>query len=475
MTVRTGPVARTARVPQGLTARSRSRRGPYATDELLRLQRSAGNRVVVALLGRADAPAGTHTGSSRIQRRELRDNPRVSRVLLPQHWERSDRISWTQRWKSACQHNLLHVRRGEYTTIEQRRDFYRWFYEATAARGYHTRWALAAYIVASGMAEMASVDLTEGISPITNELQGLARIGNQVIFDDVLPKLKRLWVNGPLTGAAALQADAEILAEEQTLIQTMYDDLSPDTMRRFQRIANNRYTRTQLGRGLGLGGHVSSGRHRRGGGVPTFSSVTGNGDINRPEDRWSYGMELGARFSTLPAYGSMRSMPAVGSDYRSGAAFRRLNVRPNLHMLDARLNDTDVPEGEVVQLLKNLNETVEQPELMSNRWRIRNLADALNASEMREGIEKLRRVPVRDRLFLMGGSVGYDWSELDYSDVQSIITNAAPNDRRQLHVTYWKNRFIQICDDDTIVDATRDLGLPPATARAWIRAERSWL
>ena len=43
----------------------------------------------------------------------------------------------------------------------------------------------------------------------------MMRIGNQVIFDNVFPKLKELS-NAPLTGQAAVDWDIQTLAEEQT-------------------------------------------------------------------------------------------------------------------------------------------------------------------------------------------------------------------------------------------------------------------
>jgi hypothetical protein len=391
----------------------------------------------------------------------------------PKNWRRSDRLGWTDRWKAACLHNLENVRRGEYMKIEERRDFYRWFYEATAARGYHTRWALAAYIVAGGMAEMASVDWTEGASPITNELQGLARIGNQVIFDDVLPKLQLLWKNGPLTGQAALQKDAEILAEEQQLIQAMYDTLSSDTMQRFQRFADNYYTRAQIGRGLGMGGHVAAGPHHAGGDVPSFSGSEGlvtGGDITVPEDRWRYGMALGAKFSTLPAYGAAGDMPQAGAAYTSGAEFKRLNVMPNLHMLDAHLNDTDIPEDKVVELLRQFNQR-EQTELFFDAWRLQRLENALNFEEMKKGIGKLEHVKLYNKLFLLGGSESHDWNDIDYDDIQSIITESPKAERVELHTDYWKGVFIDICTNDTIEQATLDLRLPAVMAQAWMDEE----
>jgi len=393
----------------------------------------------------------------------------------PKNWRHSDRIKWTQRWKDACLHNLLNVNREQYSKIEERRDFYKWFYEATAAKGYHTRWALAAYIVASGMAEMASVDWMEGVSPITNEMQGLARIGNQVIFDDVLPKLKELWVNGPLTGGDALKKDAEILAEEQQLIQTMYKGLSTDTMKRFQNIADNAYCRTQIGRGLGMGGHVEEGSDNVKGDVPAFSGSGGlvaGGDINKPEDRWKYGMGLGAKFSTLPGYGTPGTMPAVGKEYTSGKEFNRLNVRPNLHQLDALLNDSDISEKQVVSLLQKLNPR-EQTELFFDAWRLQRLENALNFEEMKKGIKGLKNIPLDQKLGLLGGSESYDWNDIDYDEIKSIVTLAPVSERKELHTDYWKGVFVKICTDDTIEQATIDLKLSATLAEDWIDEETS--
>jgi len=64
--------------------------------------------------------------------------------------------------------------------IEERRDFYHWFYNYTNARGYTTRWALAASLVANGADQVAHMDpVMEGsaqwVGTINDELQGMMR------------------------------------------------------------------------------------------------------------------------------------------------------------------------------------------------------------------------------------------------------------------------------------------------------------
>jgi hypothetical protein len=449
-------------------------------------QRSAGNYYATALARTAVRTEPAPTGrQARLQRREMADPPSrligpTPQLIVPRgSWTRSDRANWTDRWKEACEYNLLNLRNEAYKEVAERRDFYKWFYEATAEKGYHTRWALAAYVVAANMAEIVDVDWSEGVAPVDNEIQGLARIGNQIIFDDVLPKLKKLWEKGPVTGADALKRDAEILSDEQHLVQAMYDTLSPGTMQRFERLSTGYYTRVAIGKWvpqissrqagqLAIGGKVKAGPYNKGGEVPLFT-----GDITKPEDRWKYGMKLAETFSTLPSPGPPGSMPTPGTEYSSGAAYKRLNVRPNLHMIDAMLNDANVPEKAVVKHLKGLTPS-EQGELRSNAWRIKRLTGALSYAELKDGIQHLRTLSLASKFELLEMALIRSWTSVDYHEVQDMILLATQAQRTHLHTDRWKKVFIDICDDDTIVTATKDLGLPPAKAKEWIDAERSW-
>src|SRR4029453_19308732 len=120
--------------------------------------------------------------------------------------------------------------------------FYKWFYEHSTNLGYSTRWALAAYIVANGAHQIADMDVDHAIANDSLglagvELQGAMREGNQVIFDNVLPKLRDLVLGGKLTGKAALEWDKRTLAEEQVLAQALYNRLSPETVQELDYIA----------------------------------------------------------------------------------------------------------------------------------------------------------------------------------------------------------------------------------------------
>jgi hypothetical protein len=284
-----------------------------------------------------------------IRRKEVRD---TRDLRGDQDWTTADREGNTKRWRDACLHNLNAIDSSQYVRIVERQDFYRWFYEYTTSLGYGTRWALAAYIVARGAHQIADMDVehatandTLGLANV--ELQGAMREGNQVIFDNVLPKLKKLLDGGKLTGRAALTWDMQVLAEEQTLIQPMYKRLAPQTVQQLDYIA--RKTRF-----AGLGAwetgedKVTAGPGRKAGTVPAF----GESSLLSVRDRWTYGMKLGSYF-TPGGTGfdpSRDPTPAVGSGYASGSELARVDTRAGQHELDAWLNPNRLtrlgPRGE---------------------------------------------------------------------------------------------------------------------------------
>ena len=151
---------------------------------------------------------GATVSQPTLQRREYPDGTDTAQ-LKTGDWTSSDRVNETARWQTACLLNLINLRPQEYTQPHERRDFYLWFYNYTSGLGWQTRWPLAAYLVASGAAH-----LSYGF-PFSNQVQIAARQGNQIIFDDVFPKLRVLLQRGPLTGAAAQEWDAQTLSDEQ--------------------------------------------------------------------------------------------------------------------------------------------------------------------------------------------------------------------------------------------------------------------
>jgi Domain of unknown function (DUF4157) len=287
-----------------------------------------------------------------VQRHELPDE---TPITAESDWHVSDRIALGGTFETA---NLFNLRSGlntEYTRIEERRDFYRWFYNYTSARGYTTRWALAASLVANGANQVAHMDviLQDGaqlVGAVTDELQGLMRIGNQVIFDNVFPKLQALLDGGPLSGPAALAWDMQVLAEEQQLIQALYDSVAPETITALENVAHQQGF-ASIGAWITNGGAVAAGPFNQAGSVPPFSGD----DITDPNDRWRYGMELGNTFAPEPTgYTDGMAMPSVSESYTSGDELAAVNTRANLHMLEACIDGHEGDPDRTLSLLRAL-------------------------------------------------------------------------------------------------------------------------
>jgi Domain of unknown function (DUF4157) len=294
-----------------------------------------------------------------IQRKEVKND---SEIQSNRDWTEADRKNNTQRWKDACLVNLKAADSSQYVKVVERRDFYKWFYEYTAALGYTTRWALAAYIVANGAHQIVDMDekhaLANDVLNMANvELQGAMREGNQVIFDNVLPKLKKLFDGGPLKGKSALESDMTMLAEEQSLIQPMYSRMSKDTVDQLDYIARKK-------RFAGWGAwwtdedKVPTVKDNNDGRVPGFNQP----NIQNIGDRWTYGMTLGNQFTRGGSGFSPgnHSMPTVESSYNNGSEFSKVDTRANLHKLDAWLNPNRLsrirgnPGSDIEAIIKSL-------------------------------------------------------------------------------------------------------------------------
>ena len=308
------------------------------------------------------------TAPAAIHRKEVMND---SDIRGKQDWTTADRQNNTQRWKDACLTNLNAVDSSQYVKVVERRDFYKWFYEYTASLGYTTRWAIAAYVVANGAHQIADMDVDHSIANDTLgmanvELQGAMREGNQVIFDNVLPKLKKLLDGGPLKGRAALNWDMQVLAEEQTLIQPMYSRMSKETVEQLNYIARKK-------RFAGIGAwwtdedKVSKGPYNNPGTVPAFDQP----NIQNIGDRWKYGMNLGNLFTPGgTGFDSNKdTMPTVGTGYQDGSELMKVDTRANLHKLDAWLNPnrfSRVGSGSDIQAIINSLSAFEKQQVLSD-------------------------------------------------------------------------------------------------------------
>lgn len=405
----------------------------------------------------------------------------------PGTWTRRDRELNTHRWKEACRHNLLGLHSCRYTRIIERRDFYRWFYNHTADLNYTTRWALAASIVATGAEAVAIMnpgleDLGRLFQTVNDELQGMMREGNQVIFDNVFPKLRQLLLGGPLTGLAALQWDMRILSEEQTLIQPLYEGVSFNTRKKLDQIARQK----------GLPGTIAYVMpnayvdeelpYVQGGRIPSFQGVA----LTSVDERWLYGMSLGKQFTPggTPFNPAIHKRPPPSGSYVAGSELARVRTRPTLHRLDAALDlggvGTAWLQEEVETLLWKLT-LAEQTELLRDEKPDGGRYSVSCRLVLRPSMFRLLatwRIDLEAQMRFLSGYIGGDgdgaWRDLNYRTLAPIIRPFSRAEKNRLHTPFWQRIFTLVCDDDSIVDAVTDLGVPEPLRTQWLKNERSW-
>jgi hypothetical protein len=421
---------------------------------VLMLQRTAGNRAVRQLLARAESKTDTGLG--------------------PGDWTEDDRKKKTERWKKACEYNLLRGANYEYTEVVQRRDFYWWFYDAIVAKGGETRWPLAAAIVAGGANELTTISgFSEGVlGEATNEVQGMMREGNQIIFDNVFPKLKAVFVS-PLKGKAAIDWDAQTLAEEQNLVQPLYGSASKAAVAVLEGVAKGDWT-TRQGARFSDASEVKPGAGITPGAVPYFT-----GNLLDPADRWRYGMKLASTFSSItPKDGGVAAAvptapPGVDAGYTSGAELRAVDTRRNIHFFDAIIDNPIGVEamGHAANRLKLFTDH-EKKYLLD---RTANYVPRLRAA----GLAKHR---VLDGMADWGYNLGLQlifihqlevpWVDVKYKQVKPMI-KACASTRSTVNGAFWRKIFIDICDDDNVTEAVDDLGLAEPERSEWIKEEKA--
>ena len=449
---------------------------PYGPDHVVVMIKAGQPQILPARSPRASNTVTLRTEGSSADTRELALG----------EWTERDRENRTQRWQDACLYNLRANNFRRYTRIIERRDFYSWFYRYTVSRGYETRWALAASVVATGAHEVAIMnpgleDLGRMSSIVSNELQGMMREGNQVIFDNVFSKLGDL-LTYKLKGQSAMEWDMNTLSEEQALIQPLYQGVSQAT-----RVQLNRVARLQ-----GLPGAVArvspsavvedEPPYIRGGRVPAFAGTV----LTSIQERWHYGMVLGDRFTPGgTGYDPVKHLrPAASAGYMSGAELARVRTRPNLHRLDAALDGgaagADWLNREVENLLRKLT-SAEQEEILRDQK-----PDGGRYSVRCRGVSRRTlcavlatwRVDLEAQLRFLSGHIGGEnngpWIDLEYSDIAPIIRPFSQLEKRRLHTEEWRRIFTLVCDDKSMLDAGKDLGLPESLRTQWLNAENHW-
>ena len=214
-------------------------------------------------------------------------------------WLMTDRELMNGRFQKANEYNLDKLRYGEYTEISQRYAFYRWFQILSASKGFETQWAGAAMRVAFDV-EWLDTEILKYTGASNKDLAKFANEGNEAIFNDVFPKLRKLINGSPLKGEEARSWDFITLAEEQYLVQPLY----------IQLLKNSKNT------GL-LKENIYQSNWESWLSPVFTASMSFPNDLNvfDVEDRWRYGI-LNMGFENYMIFG----IPGVSDYYRNGGS-----------------------------------------------------------------------------------------------------------------------------------------------------------
>jgi hypothetical protein len=355
--------------------------------------RSDGRRVDGRERSRESTPVDlARLRSPAVQRREYPSDTDRS-TLGEGDWTTADRENATDQWESANLYNLQHGRKEEYQLPDQRRDFYLWYYNymVGGSQGNEVRWPLAAFLVARGAAQLTTG--TGSGTGIYNPVQMMALRGNQVIFDDIFPKLRALaQTPGAVVGQAAREWDAKALAEEQLLVEAMYKDESvPDWAKEtFAKMSKQEDFRAWMGY-WACQARPQAGPFHEKQDMPPLK-----GDIQKPENRYEYGMQLAAQFSTLDVAGQTPSFEQakamVEAEYKTDERFEAVDRKQRLHEIDAQLDDWDADEARLLELLRNLNR-VEQQQFGKSYRRVEWIRDTVSLDRLADAVADLDHLP----------------------------------------------------------------------------------
>jgi hypothetical protein len=325
---------------------------------------------------------------------------------------------------------------------------------------------------------MVDMPNSEGIAKLagvtTEEVQTILRRGNQVIMDDVFPKLRDLWLN-PRRGQAALDWDAETLAEEQNLVQPLYDGASAEANTILQNMASGTWTSAEYGARVFEAGSVQPGTNIRGGRVPFFT-----GSMRDMATRWRYGNTIANTFSTItPAGTAPTSPPSVGSSYSGGGMFRSLDWKRHLHEWEAAVDNEIRPQEEIDAAIAAMRSfsVREQHHFLANWdfYMARCRAGGFRGFQALRGMTPWEaNLPVQIRFI---DALGIGWPDVDYgsghNNLRPMVRNASPAGRDGVRGAFFQTIFERVCDDSTIVTAVNDLGLTEPERSRWIESEQS--
>lgn len=160
--------------------------------------------------------------------------------LSSSDWLKSDRKNNTHIWQKANAFNLIENTPEEYSSLIERRDFYRWIQTEFQAKGHEVLWPEMAYLISHKLrlvrAFPYNIFTRKKIKAYTDQ-------GSEVVFNASFVELQALMVSTEiLKDKAALSWDAALLKQEQHVwVQSVYIRMDTKSLRTISRMAKGQF------------------------------------------------------------------------------------------------------------------------------------------------------------------------------------------------------------------------------------------
>ncbi|MGB1251675.1 MAG: hypothetical protein ACPG8W_13740 [Candidatus Promineifilaceae bacterium] len=149
------------------------------------------------------------------------------------------------------------------------------------------------------------------------------------------------------------------------------------------------------------------------------------------------------------------------------------NLNPSLQVklswLDAAATATSAISYDEIKPFITTAPVSERQELTTEYWKSFFLSVCTNSTIL-DAVNDLK-LPLSTQLQWISDEVESVLVSISYGDIQQLVKNASQTDRDALKVTEWRDFFMAVCDNETIVTAVKDLNFDLQTRLEWILEE----
>ena len=151
-------------------------------------------------------------------------------------------------------------------------------------------------------------------------------------------------------------------------------------------------------------------------------------------------------------------------------SLQREDTAPDhLASLNEMLDSFDIPEEEVISLLQQLTPDEKATVTTDPSYKTR-MASAFDTGEMVQAVGILGLSLDKQLEWIEAAT---STSSIDYSEIRTLVISAPQSARDTLKTSTWRDFFVGVCDNSTIITAVTDLDYDLQTQLEWIGEEAS--